>query len=172
MKTNNTSTRVLVILLLLVIVPSGFTIDTDRSSQEDDIREAVFRYQFDHNASGLQKRAHAFCLVIGLDDKNSDPSDQFMKRFAHHKPAVRKASSCHWNSIQVVENRTGRAALVFWCSKITWVSDIEVSVDGGYEEGNVSASSSTYTVRKQNGKWAVTNDRMTMISKAGSLRIF
>jgi hypothetical protein len=82
-------------LLLLTIASASLAVDNDRSSQEDDIRETVFRHQFDHNASGQQKSAHAYCLAVLVDNKDSDPSHQFIRRFAHHKPPVRKASACH-----------------------------------------------------------------------------
>jgi hypothetical protein len=153
-------------ILLLVTVPSSiFAIDSDRLGQEDDIREAVFRHRFDHNASGQQKTAHAYCLSIMVGEKDSDPLEQFMKRFAHHKPPVRKWSACHWTSIQVVENRFGRAALIFSVAQVNWISDTEVTMGGRYEEGNVSSSGNTYTVKKQNGRWTVTNDQMAIISE-------
>ena len=69
----------------------GRAADNSRESQADDIREAVFRYQFEHNASGQQQSAHDYYLAIG--DQDADPSDEFMKRFAHHKPPVHKASA-------------------------------------------------------------------------------
>lgn len=131
--------------------------DTDRKSQEDDIREAVFRYLFDHNLSGQQSRAHAYCLAIMVGDKKIDPSDRFMERFAHNKPPVRKASACHWTEIQV-ENRKGRPALIFFESEIDWVSDVEVTVSAGYEEANVSSSTCPYVFRKENGAWKVAID--------------
>jgi hypothetical protein len=157
---------VIPLLLLLTAAGSSRAEDGDRIRQEDDIREAVFRHQFDHNASGQQKSAHAYCLAILVGEKDSDPSDQFMKRFAHHRPPVRKVSACHWGSIGVVENRTGRPALIFRVSRITRISETEVTVDGGYEEGNVSSSGNTYTVTKSNGKWEVTHDQMNFISRS------
>jgi hypothetical protein len=165
MRTTKAIVRATNLLLLLAITSASLAVDTDRTSQEDDIRETVFRHQFDHNASGQQKSAHAYCLAILVGSKDSDPSDQFVKRFAHHKPPVRKASACRWDSTKVVENRTGRPALIFHVSRITWISDTEVTVDGGYEEGNVSSSGNTYTVTKRNGKWEVTHDQMNVISR-------
>jgi hypothetical protein len=157
--------RLTSLLLLLLFSRASLASDSERLGQEDDIREAVFRHQFEHNASGQQKTAHAYCLAILVNDKDSDPSEQFMKRFVHHKPPVRKWSACHWTSVEVVENRTGRSALIFSVSKIDWTSDTEVTVGGGYEEANVSSSGNAYTVKKQNGKWVVTNDQMTVISE-------
>jgi hypothetical protein len=153
-------------LLFLVLTSAYFSLatDTNRIGQEDHIREVVFRYQFEHNASGQQKRAHAFCLALG--EKGSDPAEQLMKRFAHHRPPVRKASACHVTSSgEVIDNHTNESALIFFISSITWISDSEVKAEGGYEEGNVSSSGNTYTVRKQNSKWEVTDDKMNSISQ-------
>lgn len=138
--------------------------DAAHLRQEDDIREAVFRYQFDHNASGQQKSAHDYFLAIG--DKNADPSDAFMKRLAHNKPAVRKASACRVDpSGSVVNKRTGKHGLLFRIGSITWISDTEVKVWRGYDETNPSSSGSTYTVKKDSGKWIVAKDQMEVISR-------
>lgn len=155
---------VLLVFVVLTFASFSLAADADRLNQEDDIREAVFRYQFGHNASGHQKSAHAYCLAVG--NKETDPSEQFMKRFAHHKPPVRRASACHVSlSGELIDNRTGRSSLLFSIANITWISDTEVTVGGGYYEGNVSSSGNTYTVMKQNGKWQVTNDKMNVISR-------
>jgi len=159
------SLSIVSVLLSCVIVPSTLATDVDRGAEEESIREAVFRYQFEHNASGQKQQAHAYCLSIRLSDKNTDPSDEFIKRFSGHKPPVRKASECHWAKGEVVENRTGRPALIFAMSNITWVLETEVTVGGGYEEANLSSSGNTYTLKKQAGKWTVTGDRMNWISK-------
>jgi hypothetical protein len=103
------------ILMLVTISSSTFALDPDRLGQEEDIREAVFRHQFDRNASGQQKTAHAYCLSIMVGGKDLDPPVEFIKRFAHHKPPVRKWSACHWTSIPVVGNLFGRSALIFSC---------------------------------------------------------
>jgi hypothetical protein len=141
-------------LTVLVFLPASMASDAT-ASQQDDIREAVFRYQFDHNQSGLQGNAHAYCLAATIGEKEVDPSDQFIKRFAHHKPPVRKASACHWAKVRVVENRWGKPALIFFVSKINWTSDEEATVNGGYREGNMSSSVCSYAVKKENGKWTV-----------------
>jgi hypothetical protein len=145
-------TSVFHVFLLLAVASVSLAADTTRLTQEDDIRETVFRYQFDHNASGLQKSAKGYFLAIG--EKGVDPSAEFMKRFAHHNPPVHKGSA--W--------RTGNKGLFFRVTSIAWISDTEVEVVGGYYEGNVSSSGNTYTVKKDTGKWQVTNDKMGTIS--------
>ncbi len=51
------------------------------AANEDDIREAVFRYQFAHNASAQQQGAKVYFLSLAED---KDPSDRFMLRFKDH----------------------------------------------------------------------------------------
>lgn len=142
--------------LLLIVLPgcSLFAVDAAHSEQEDDIREAVFRYQFDHNASGQQKRAQFYYLAVGK--KQADPTDEFMKRFADHHPPVRKVSE--WKP-------KGRPGLVFRVSSIKWISDTKVEAEGGYYEGLLSSSGNTYIVVKRQGKWKVVHDRLDIISR-------
>jgi hypothetical protein len=161
------------ILPMLLIFTSGcvsFATDAARLSQEDNIREAVFRYQFDHNASGQQKRATVYCLSVGekhVGEKHTDPFDEFMKRFADHKPPVRKRSECDVDPLNgVIDKRTGKPGLVFRVTSITWISDTEVEVAGGYYEAGLSSSGNTYTVTRQHGKWKVSNDKMEWISQS------
>jgi hypothetical protein len=145
-------TAIVRLLCLFALATVSLAADTTPLIEEDDIREAVFRYQFDHNASGLQKSAKGYFLAIG--EKGADPSDEFMKRFAHHKPPVHKASA--W--------RTENKGLFFRVTSIVWISDAEVKVAGGYYEGNVSSSGNTYTLKKEAGNWQVTRDEMGSIS--------
>lgn len=60
--------------------------------------------------------------------------------------------------------RQERKALIFRVTSIKWKSDTEVDVSGGYYEAGLSASGNTYTVKKEKGKWKVTNDKMHWIS--------
>jgi hypothetical protein len=151
------------IIALLALTPLGFAADSWRESQIDDIREAVFRWQFHHNASGQQKKAQVYFLQVG--ENGDDPTDEFIKRFADHKPPVRKRSaSSEDHGRGVRDKQTGERGLIFRVSKIEWRTDAEVEVKGGYYEANLSASGNTYTVKKQDGKWKVTNDKMDWIS--------
>jgi hypothetical protein len=137
--------------------------DATRLHEEDDVREAVFRYQFEHNSSGQQKRASVYCLSIG---ENTDPSDEFIKRFANHSPPVRKISGCNVGPYDgVVDKLTHKLGLVFRVSSINWISGTEVEATGGYYEAGLSASGDTYTVRKRLGKWRVAKDKMNWISE-------
>jgi len=137
--------------------------DTARLTQENDIREAVFRYQFNHNSSIQGKSAAVYCLSVG--EKNADPSDDLMRRFAAFKPPVREASDCSTDAYRgVAEKRTGKRGVVFRVRTIKWVSETEVDVVGGYFEDGLSASGNTYTVIKTQGKWTVSKAKTNWIS--------
>src|SRR5579864_8698340 len=137
--------------------------DATRITQENDIREAVFRYQFHHNSSIRGKSAAVYCLSVG--EKNADPPDDLMRRFAAFKPPVRKASDCSTDAYRgVAEKRTGKRGVVFRVRTIKWVSETEVDVVGGYFEDGLSASGNTYTVIKTQGKWTVSKAKTNWIS--------
>ena len=128
-----------------------------REKEEDDIREVVFRYQFEHNQSGLRTNAGAYYLGVG--ENASDPSDEFMKRFAADRPPVRKTSASTFVSGRgMVDKNSGERGLQFRVNSIKWISNEEAEVEGGYYEASESSSVNTYTVKKANGKWTVTKD--------------
>ncbi len=159
--------RSLVILLSLSILASMSSacaqISSDPSSQgspsspsraaaEEDIAEAVFRQQFEHNASGLQKTAEKYCLSLPGD---RSPSADFLKRFEGTRPPVVAASQC---------DRKAGTHLFFRINNINWREDGEVWVRGGYYEGNLSSSLELFQVVQKNGKWIVKGQRMEAIS--------
>jgi len=123
-----------------------------RAADEEQIAEAVFRYQFDHNASGMQKSAEKYCLSLPGEKM---PSAAFLQRFEGNTPPVLAADQC--------DRKSGKN-LFFRVQKIDWRKDGEVWVRGGYFEGNLSSSLELFQVVNQNGKWAVKGARMEAIS--------
>jgi hypothetical protein len=145
-------------LLLLLALPSACASTgpvpsaQGQAAAESDIAEAVFRYQFEHNASAIQQAAERYCLSLP-DERNPDPA--FLHRFDGNRPQVVAAEAC--------ERKSGRD-LFFRVQKLDWRSDDEVWVRGGYWEGNLSSSAESYRVRRKNGKWTVDGARMEAIS--------
>jgi hypothetical protein len=129
-------------------------------ADEDDIREAVFRYQFKHNASGQQQNTKVYFLSVG---KNKDPSDAFMARFRNHKPPVKKRSDAT-GKFEVIDKKTGDRGLIFSAGTIKQLDNDKVIVDGGYYEAGLSSSGNAYTVERKDNKWVVTKDQMLWIS--------
>ena len=140
-------------------------------AQEEDLRESVFRYQFEHvehDASGLEKGAKFYFLSIRGEKlgraEGQDPSNEFLKRFEGIIPTVKKVSQCSKMS-GVRDKETGEEGLiVFQDGRIQWISDTEVEVGGGYYRGNQGSSSGEYRVVKEGSRWVVKKGEMLLIS--------
>lgn len=141
---------ILHLLLSFAFTSFGLAADKARESQTDDIREAVFRWQFDHTGSGQQTNAQVYFLEIG---EQGDPTDAFMNRFAEHRPSVRKVSACSAGVSGVRDKKAGGRELVFRVTNMEWKSAAEVDVTGGYYEAGLSGSGSTYPLKKEKGRW-------------------
>lgn len=140
-----------------------------RAAEELDIREAVFRHQFAHNASGQKQNARVLCLGVRQmhpvdGPSESDPEPALLARFSNHLAPVRGQSACMVDGSGVVDKATGAQGLSFRVGPIAWVNGEEVTLGGGYYEASLSSSGNEYRVRKIEGRWTVVEDRMTYIS--------
>jgi hypothetical protein len=134
---------------------------TSTLSVDDQVREAVFRHLFTHNASGMKDRAAVYFLSLAEIGKSKDPSPALMARFAQHKPRVEAVSRARVSPDEGVRHReTGEPGLVFRVTAIKRVSNDVVDVECGYYEGNMSSSGNTYRVERKSGVWVVTDARM------------
>jgi hypothetical protein len=121
----------------------------DEEQENLDICEAVFRYQFKHNASFAQQNADAYFIMIF----KQDPSDKFLARFTGNTPPVRKGSAF----------AIGRG-LIFSIGSINRIDENTAQVYGGIYEAGLSSSGNLYTVVRKSGKWVVAKDEMQWIS--------
>ncbi|HVF61975.1 MAG TPA: hypothetical protein VNJ70_19380 [Thermoanaerobaculia bacterium] len=117
----------------------------------DELLEAIFRYQFEHNASGLQQNAGAYCLSLGPD--RPVPAS-LLKRFANQRPPVYGEPECPG----------GEGVLTFQVRSVKWLSEDEVEAIGGYHEGNLSSSTESFRVAREAGRWVVKESRLLVIS--------
>ena len=137
-----------VALLIGCTKPQGSKLKTEE--QENlDICEAVFRYQFEHNASGAQQKAQAYFLEVF----KKDPSPEFLARFKDDTPPARKGS----------EFAIGKG-LKFRVESIERIEKNKVRVSGGYYEAGLSSSGNIYTVVRKNESWIVEKNEMQWIS--------
>lgn len=131
----------------------------DRVEQEDDIREAVFRYRFE-----LMQWEGTFFLSI--DGK--DPSDSFMARFAATNARVKKESGSYFKKDPspgwLLDRSTGEKAVSFFVGRISWISVDQVEVRGGKYCGGLCADAGIYRVARKNGRWVVEEYRQLMVS--------
>jgi hypothetical protein len=166
--------RIAFLLLLLSAGCKAHGTDVENQpaqlTAQDSVREAVFRYQFDHNHSGQQHSAKVcFLSVMVLEDSTGrwndhDPSSELLHRFDGNAPPVKAFSQCRLSEEGVFDFETDERGLLFRVGAIRWVSDDEAEVDGGYFEGGLSASGNTYYLECRDGQWIVTRDVMHWIS--------
>ena len=125
--------------------------------EDFEICEAVFRYQFKHNASAAQQNADAYFIMIF----KQDPSDKFIARFTGNIPPVKKGSNF----------AIGRG-LVFSIESIDRIDENTAQVYGGIYEAGLSSTGNLYTVVRKSGKWVVVKDEMQWISQGGYHNFF
>jgi hypothetical protein len=134
------------------------------AGDDDDIREAVFRHLFEHNASGQQRAAKVFCLQA---EEKRDPSPELLRRFEGNEPRVKKASLCtfaHGRGRGGVQDETGAPGLIFRVDSIQRTGPDSAVVEGGYFEAGLSASGNVYELARESGRWVVKKDTMRWIS--------
>lgn len=166
-------------IVLLIIVASCFSLHADTGTDDDDIREVVFRHRFSFWIEAYAKyeptslNEKVFFLSVGVDDSDpifynlvgpdgrpiqsssSDPTEEFMKRFANHKPIVKVRSKANKDIKGTKDRETGQPGVIFYARRIKRISDTEVEVESGHYEDGLSASIMTYYLRKENNKWVV-----------------
>lgn len=133
---------------------------------DDQVREAVFRHLFTHNESSVKDRALVYFLAIDEGGgKRRDPSPALMAQFARQRPRVEPVSRADISFEKgAVHRDTGERGLVFRVSANKRVSDDVVEVEGGYYEGNLSASGNLFRVERKAGVWIVTDEKMQWIA--------
>jgi hypothetical protein len=132
-----------------------------RAADYLDVLEAVFRHQFDHNASGGQKNVDFFFLSVDA----SDPPADLLSRFAGHYPEVLPLSHRDRLATDPIRHRqrAGRG-IIFRIERATWENPDSVVVEGGYREASESSSGSVYHVERKNGSWVVVRSELMWIS--------
>jgi len=134
---------------------------TDREAVLEDIREALFLYIMDNNASGAQQSAKFYCLSIEGD---ADPSAELLDRFTDHRPPVLAASSCSASPRGVTTRGVTGTGLMFNISSIVLDRPDHATANGGYFEAGLSASGNTYELELQSDGWHVVSNQMNWIS--------
>jgi hypothetical protein len=147
--------KTLIWLLLFMLIPAPlFSAQIDRPIVENDIREAVFRYQIQHWDSDGDYGDIFFLSLSGMD-----PNNKFMGRFIDYgKRAKKKTQAASEIMTGVKDKQTGKPGIILEVAEITWISGTEVKVQGGYYQHGKSASWNTYYLKRRHGKWAVTKD--------------
>lgn len=138
-------------LASIVAAPLAFAQKpADSATQDDDIREAVFRYQF--KAINLQAGSY----FLAIDNKN--PSDGLLARFRDNLPVVKGVSESRVLKkpvVTIVDKKNEQQGVLFHADRITRDA-AKAEVEGGYECGDLcEAVHGTYHLVKDAGAWIV-----------------
>ena len=161
----------LCIVPLIMLSCSSHRIATLSPETELQLQEALFRYMFEHNHSGLQQSAPIYFISVGESSNAEypDPNPSLLARFGQHVPTVKAASSARISDqpddcALVRDSETGEQGLIFVIQSMRLKSADEVEALGGYYAACLSASSNRYTVKRKRNKWIVTKDKLLSIS--------
>jgi hypothetical protein len=122
-----------------------------RTDQEDNIREAVYRYQF-KNFELLV--AYHFISVNG-----KNPSAAMLQRLHGEQPPVLPVSDSEKlkKPMKLIQNRNDfKQGALFNQGQIKWISDGKADVEGGFECGDIcDEATGVYHVSRHDNKWVV-----------------
>jgi hypothetical protein len=132
----------------------------------DDLLEALFRYQFEHNASEAQQGVEYYFL--SLDDAQ-DPPPELIARFRAHVPKVRPLSQATVSATgRVTDRASGGLGLIFKIDAIRWIDARTAIADGGYYETGLSSSGNSYRIERRDNTWYVTGDVINWMTFRGN----
>jgi hypothetical protein len=135
----------------------GLLFQAPAPAPELALHEAVFRYLFTHNQSGLQQKAKSYHLCFGPQgEKQKDPTSALLARFQNHRPPVKSCSTF---------NPKPHNALAFHIARVDWTDSTHAEVTAGYYEANLSSAESLFLVERKNGEWQVTGAALQTIAR-------
>lgn len=143
----------LMLVVFLASVPGSASSLGQKTESENDIREIVLLYMFEHEAQ--QQKPYTKVLFISVQKK--DPDDKFIARFKDHIPPVKKVSESVITGDMggVVDRRTREVGMLYSLGEIKWINENEVDIDGSYHVAKLFAGSCRYRLVRDRDKWIV-----------------
>ena len=141
----------------------------DRATQELDILESVYRYQFEHNFSGRSSASFDYVFLSrgSSSSVNNDPPAELLARFAGNTPPVEPVSASEIGKdggTGVTLKYLGGRGIIFRLDQVRWIDGETVDVDGGYYVSSRGSSGNTYRAKLQGGRWVVVKDERHWVS--------
>jgi hypothetical protein len=163
-------TRLILLILLPFLLncqlkPAGTP--KTRQEQEDDIREAVFRYLLENAPPQPKQHEKMYYLAFsGESFQGKDPDSIFMRRFGRDTLQLKKVSQC--TTAVALNEVTWAEDIPPFTDKITrkegillvvgtpyWINNEIVEVDVSYQESIVNSSNHIFFLEKKNTRWIV-----------------
>ena len=146
-------------LVLTCAFPVGRVIAQSReacpSSNDNDLVEAVFRYQLDQHAQ--QKRWKVFYLAYGLPTEDDECVQAWVKAFSNHTPPVMIFKKSEFDVERIKEEH----GLVLGVAGVTRKTEAEAEVEGYSFVVPGEAQGFRYNLIVESGKWIVKSCKAT-----------
>jgi hypothetical protein len=170
----------LLFVFALVATSQQSTPASQRSADEQDIREAVIRKQMedwitssdkneaeakDDDDKAIAKMLNFKIFFVSVD--REDPSDELLARFKDIPRIVKKVSGSEIGKVQrmpVVDKSSEERGIIFSAGKVHWRSKNSAEVKGGYHCNGLCGAGLRFRVKRENGKWIVVSSKMEWIS--------
>jgi len=153
----------LIALALLSLIPREVGLAQDNTDKTvEDVREAIFRFQFNRIGTKSDKLVRVYFLTIG--ESPQDPDETFISRFSDLKSSVRKASMalCSTNGTHIAcrDRATGETGFLFWVGPVRVHSPF-ASAEGNFWLGTqAERMPRKYFLRFTNGRWTVQQEAL------------
>jgi hypothetical protein len=142
---------------------AGSNAKATTAEDKDAIYEAVFRIILKRQ---LYDHAVDQNFYLRVENKK-DPSDALMKRLSDLALPLRKSSESfisEKDGSSVRDKKTKKQGALFVIYKLQWISNGEVNISAGDEEGNMAAFSCTYALKREGEKWIMVKAEQCSIS--------
>lgn len=132
------------------------------SGGETGAMAATFRYMFANNASAARSNVASYCIGTGTAPALTDPDPELLAALSDVRPKVVPASACK-AGVRAVD-ASGQPVLIFNLRTVQCDGLDNCLFQGGYYEGNISASGGNYRARWIDGKWQIVPEGPQAIS--------
>ncbi len=132
------------------------------------VQEAVFRFQFDHNAAVQLQGSTMYFLAFGDPEGKVavDPSASFLTRFSGVKARIAPYSEAgRTDSGWVIDKKTENPGIIFFVHSVRMIGPDTAEAKGGYQQDKRSASGNTFRLKFGWRGWRVVSASMDWISR-------
>lgn len=153
--------RICTLFLCLLFVPSisAQAPLADESPEKSNLREAIFRYMFEHYNYG------SYVKVFCIQPEQPQP-ERFLLRFGDSKPRVVWASDCELTGPMnaVKQKKTGESGMRMTVISIRWIGGQEAEAKVEAFSDGIAANWNTLRIVFKEGRWSVKSDKVDAVS--------
>jgi hypothetical protein len=158
----NSVRRCVSILLLcssFVSIVSAQAPFAEDSPEKSNLREAIFRYMFEHYNYG------PYVKVFCIQPEQPQP-ERFLLRFADSKPQVVWASDCELTGPMnaVKQKKTAESGMRMTVISIRWIGGQEAEARVEAFSDGIAANWNTLRIVFKEGRWIVKSDKVDGVS--------